>query len=197
MHNHTTFSTNGFGIGSRRSKIDFLHRHIIDYQSLFERIVAISDGQCYVFLDDLYHIRRQDQAAVLDYFHRIAKGKGVWLKVGTIRHRTEWYAHGDPPVGMKLGDDCDEIDLDITLEKYAIAKEFLLRVLDALVVEAGLRSHTQLLADGGIDRLVLASGGVARDFLTIFRRSVEVARERLKKGGVARGERIGNCPAFS
>lgn len=37
--------------------------------------------------------------------------------------------------------------------------------------------------DGAVDRLVLASGGVARDFLSIFRRSVDVARER-------RGDRI-------
>jgi Cdc6-like AAA superfamily ATPase len=35
-----------------------------------------------------------------------------------------------------------------------------------------------LMTEGAIDRLVLASGGVARDFLSIFRRSVDVARER-------------------
>ena len=38
-----------------------------------------------------------------------------------------------------------------------------------------------------IDRLVLASGGVARDFLTLFRRGILIARER---GGGARGPRI-------
>jgi hypothetical protein len=32
--------------------------------------------------------------------------------------------------------------------------------------------------DGGVERLVLASGGVARDFLTIFRKAIDVARER-------------------
>jgi hypothetical protein len=171
----------------KRDKIQVLLRRIIDFQKLFERIVAISGGDAFIFLDDLYHIRRTDQAPVLDYFHRIAKGRSVWIKAGTIRHRTEWYHHGDPPVGLKIGDDCDDIDLDVTLEKYEIAKAFLLRVLDQLVIEAGLTSHSDLLADGGTERLVLASGGVARDFLTIFRRSIDVARER---GKTYRGNRI-------
>src|SRR5262245_5552821 len=171
----------------RRAKIDFLHRKIIDFQKLIERIGEASGRDAFIFFDDLYHIARSNQADVLDYFHRILKGRSAWLKVGTIRHRTEWYRHGNPPVGIKLGDDCDDIDLDITLEKYQIARTFLLQILDQLVVEAGLESHKTLLADGGVERLVLASGGVARDFLTIFRRAIEVARER---GTTYRGDRI-------
>lgn len=88
---------------------------------------------------------------------------------------------------MKLGDDCDEIDLDITLEKYEIARRFLLQILNQILSEAGIDSHPEILADGGVERLVLASGGVARDFLTIFRRAIEVARER---GRTHRGEKI-------
>ncbi|MBZ5590951.1 MAG: hypothetical protein LAP39_01855 [Acidobacteriia bacterium] len=171
----------------KRDKAAFLHRRIIDFQKLFEQIVELSGSDAYIFLDDLYHIARRDQAHVLDYFHRILKGRSVWLKVGTIRHRTEWYHHGDPPIGLKLGDDCDDIDLDITLEKHELAKRFLLQILDQLITEAGLPDHNCLLADGGTERLVLASGGVARDFLTIFRKAIDVARER---GKTYRGERI-------
>ena len=36
------------------------------------------------------------------------------------------------------------------------------------------------MTDGALERLVLASGGVARDFLSVFRASVSVARERLR-----------------
>jgi hypothetical protein len=172
---------------TRRDKIQYLHRHIIDFQKLFEKIVSLSNTDVFIFMDDLYHIRRQDQAQVLDYFHRVVKGRSVWLKAGTIRHRTDWYHHGDPPIGLKLGDDCDDIDLDVTLEKYELAKAFLLQILDQLTVEAGLESHADLLAEGGVERLVLASGGVARDFLTIFRRTIDIARER---GATYRGERI-------
>ncbi|MCL7488947.1 MAG: hypothetical protein M8357_12335, partial [Desulfobulbaceae bacterium] len=71
----------------RRSKIDFLHRNIMEYQNLYQRLGEISGGDAYLFLDDLYHIRRTDQAQMIDYFHRIAKDHNLWLKIGTIRHR--------------------------------------------------------------------------------------------------------------
>ena len=172
----------------RRNKTTFLHRRIINYQRLVSELVTLSGGNAFVFLDDLYHIARSDQSHVLDYFHRIIKGRSAWLKVGTIRHRTNWYHHSDPPIGMKLGDDCDDIDLDITLEKYEIARRFLVQILNQIIRKAGLKDYNKVLADGGTQRLVLASGGVARDFLTIFRKSVDVARER---GLTHRGERIG------
>ena len=172
----------------KRSKRDFLHRHILDYQDLFCSLSDLSGGDAYLFLDDLYHIRRADQANVLDYFHRIAKESGLWLKVGTIRHRTRWYLQGDPPIGMKLGDDADEIDLDLTLEKYSLAKDFLVKILTNFAEASGITTISSFITPGAIDRLVLASGGVARDFLSIFRRSVTVARER---GGGHRGEKVG------
>ena len=171
-----------------RSKIDFLHRHILDYQAIFRDLATLSGGDAFLFLDDLYHIRRSDQPKVVDYFHRIAKDYHLWLKIGTIRHRTRWYIQGDPPTGLKIGDDADEIDLDLTLEKYSLAKQFLVKILTNFAASVGVGSLWTVLTDGALDRLVLASGGVARDFLSIFRRSVDNARER---GGGHRGERVG------
>lgn len=161
----------------KRSKVDFLRRHVMDYQALFDELATISQCDSFLFLDDLYHIRKDNQPSVVDYMHSIAKGHRLWLKFGTIRHRTEWYIHGNPPVGVKLGDDADEIDLDLTLEKYTLTKEFLAKILSNLTHAVEL-VPSDLLTDGAIDRLVLASGGVARDFLSIFRRAVDVARER-------------------
>lgn len=173
---------------SRRSKTDLLHRCIIDYQTLFKNLGQVSSGDAYLFIDDLYHIRRADQAKVVDYFHRIAKDHRLWMKIGTIRHRTRWYVYGDPPTGVKLGDDADEIDLDLTLEKYTLAKNFLAKVLKNFGDSAEVGPPDGFLTDGALDRLVLASGGVARDFLSIFRRSVDIARER---GGGHRGDKVG------
>lgn len=170
-----------------RSKVNFLNRHIFEYRHLFERLSRLSGGSSYLFLDDLYHIRRVDQAKVLDYFHRIAKGNDLWLKVGTIRHRTSYFRPGDPPIGLKLADDAEAIDLDLTLEKYPLAKKFLARILGEFVQESGLPSLDSILTPGAIDRLVLCSGGVARDFLGVFKRSIDFARER---GTKHRGPRI-------
>src|SRR5271169_3173368 len=60
-----------------------------------------------------------------------ANRHSFWQKLfgATIRHRSSWYVNGDPPIGMKIGDDGDEIDLDLTLEKYQQAKDFLSRIL--------------------------------------------------------------------
>jgi len=172
----------------QHSKIEFLHQHILEYQELFHRLQQVCGGDSYLFLDDLYHIRTADQPYVIDYFHRIAKGSGLWLKIGTIRHRSKWYIHGDPPIGLKLGDDADSIDLNLTLEKYSLTKEFLSKVLRSFAEDCEIEI-SDILNEGAIDRLVLASGGVARDFLAIFRKAVTVARER---GDDSRGPKIGS-----
>lgn len=172
-------------------KIEVLHRNIMRYQDLFGRLSQLAGGPSFLLLDDLYHLRLNDQASVVDYFHRIAKGTNLWLKIGTIRHRSRWYVLGHPPIGMKLGDDADEIDLDVTLEKYDVTKAFLMKLLSQFAAEAAV-SLQSILAEGARDRLVLASGGVARDFLTIFNRSVQVARERIIAGKLARGAKVGS-----
>ena len=169
-----------------KNKMNYLHRHILDYQDLFRRMAILSDGDSYLILDDLYHIRKKDQPSIIDYFHRIAKGNKLWIKVGTIRHRSQWYINGDPPIGTKIGDDIGEIDLDLTLERYASTRGFLMQVLNTFLAEAAL-SREQLLTDGSLDRLVIASGGVTRDFLGIFRRSILIARER---GETFRGSKV-------
>jgi Cdc6-like AAA superfamily ATPase len=161
----------------KRKKIDFLHQHIMEYQRIFREMARVSGGDSYLFLDDLYQIRRADQANLVDYFHRVAKDNHLWLKCGTIRHRSDWYRLGNPPIGVKLGDDADEIDLDVTLEKYQIAKNFLMSILKKFAEERAV-DLDQLLTDGAQERLVLASGGVARDFLAIFRKSIDLCRER-------------------
>jgi hypothetical protein len=170
-----------------RNKLDLLHRRIIEYQKIFRDLSALSVGDSFLVLDDLYHIRRSDQARVIEYFHRLGKSSNLWIKIGTIRHRSSWYINGDPPIGMKIGDDGDEIDLDLTLEKYQQAKDFLSRILRNFFDAAHLRVD-DILTDGALDRLVLASGGVARDFLGIFRRSIGIARNRTAG---ARGPKIG------
>ena len=162
---------------TRRSKIDFLHRRVIIYQKTLREVVALSGNNGFIMLDDLYYIRRSNQADVLDYFHRLFKGTGLWLKVGTIRHRSSWYRHGDPPMGVKLGDDIEEIDLDLSLEKYRTAKVFLLKVAESVGDECQVKVP-QLLTRDARDRLVLASGGVARDFLSIMRKAIAFAQEQ-------------------
>jgi hypothetical protein len=48
-------------------KVEALHRNIMKYQKAFSDLTALADGPAFLLLDDLYHIRMADQAAVLDY----------------------------------------------------------------------------------------------------------------------------------
>lgn len=169
-------------------KMGHLHRHILDYQQLFLEMHTLSGGDAYLFLDDFYHIRKKDQAQVIDYFHRIGKGNHLWIKIGTIRHRSRWYVNGDPPVGAKIGDDIGEIDLDQTLERYSNTKTFLGKILNTFLNESGVAARDTFLSDGALNRLVLASGGVTRDFLGILRKSILIARGR---GDTSRGPKVG------
>jgi len=170
-------------------KIGYLHQHIIGFQRFFQDLAALSDGPGFLVLDDLYHIKREDQPKVIDYFHRVAKGNGLWLKIGTIKHRSEWYKHSDPPMGMKLGDDAKEINLDISLEKFEILRDFLRKILTNLLAEIPPLTIGGLLNRTAIDRLIIASGGVTRDFIGIFSNSIGQARNRGEEHH--RGPKIG------
>lgn len=159
-------------------KVEYLHQNILKFQAFFAELAAVSDGPAFLILDDLYHIKKSDQAKVIDYFHRIAKGNGLWLKIGTIKHRSQWYQHSDPPVGMKLGDDAKEINLDISLEKFETLREFLRSILSGLMQEAPPLNARDLINPTAIDRLIIASGGVTRDFIGIFSGAILQARNR-------------------
>ena len=116
-------------------KVEYLHQNILRFQRFFKDLSELSDGASFLILDDLYHIRKTDQAKVIDYFHRVAKGNSLWVKVGTIKHRSQWYEHSDPPIGMKLGDDAKEINLDISLENFSTLRDFLRKILSNLMAE--------------------------------------------------------------
>lgn len=159
-------------------KVEYLHQNILKYQRFFSDLSELSDGPSFLILDDLYHIRKADQPKVIDYFHRVGKGNGMWLKVGTIKHRTQWYQHSDPPVGVKLGDDAKEINLDISLERFETLHAFLKKILSNLMSETPPLTTNNLLNSTAIDRLIIASGGVVRDFIGIFSGAITQARER-------------------
>jgi hypothetical protein len=130
-----------------------------------------------VVLDDFYHIRLGDQPEVLAYLHQVVKELDIHLKVCGVRHRLHTFEDGDPPVGMEPEHDADQITLDITLERFATAKEFLERVLAGICREVDIEVKG-MITEGGRERLVLASGGVARDYLSLVRRALRNSTER-------------------
>jgi hypothetical protein len=53
-------------------------------------------------IDDLYHLKRTDQAFVVDYIHRLCKDLPLYFKIATLRHASTLYADRDgQPIGAQ------------------------------------------------------------------------------------------------
>jgi hypothetical protein len=137
----------------------------------------LNEGATLIVLDDFYHVPYNSQPDVLAYLHQIVKNLGIFLKVCGVKHRIQPFVEGDPPRGLQPGQDAGEVSLDITLERFTTAQGFLEAVLEGICgpLEVDL---DDLLTEGGRQRLVLGSGGVARDYLNLTQQALRIANER-------------------
>lgn len=158
------------------SKGEYLERSLPDYRALLLR-AATRTGGGLVFLDDLYHLDSNDQPRVLGYMHRLLKDTGLWLKVGSIRYLTRTYTATGQPVGMQSGQDAHLIALDEGMQTLQLSSRWLESILRELAPRAGV-SIDELFSPGSLNRLALASGCIARDYLTIVGNAITNARNR-------------------
>ena len=73
----------------REVKLDRIERHFQDYKRVLKdslRNAGCSHGA--VIVDDFYLFDRSIQPDVVDYLHRLLRGTDLYLKLGTVRHRT-------------------------------------------------------------------------------------------------------------
>src|ERR1019366_2486137 len=122
----------------------------------------------------------------IDFFHRLTKDTPLFIKVATIKHRSRLFKTTEQSyVGAELGHDIYEVDMDYTLDKFGDLKEFMQQLLQAAIRDSGAVLKVGDLFNGdGFGQLCLASGGVPRDFLSLF--------VRLANAVIAgRGEKIG------
>jgi hypothetical protein len=131
----------------------------------------------FVFVDDLHYLDMKEQPLFLDLLHGITRDNPAWLKVAGIRNQCRVFSE-NPPTGLQSGHDAAEIQLDITLEEPRKARDFLSSVIQTYLNAAGISNRAGFLSNAAIDRLVLASGGVPRDFLVLGARSIQIARLR-------------------
>lgn len=148
-----------------------------DTQRLINLICAERGTDFYIFIDDLHYVAMKDQPLFLDLMHGITRDTSAWLKIAGIRNQCRVFEH-EPPKGMQIGHDLAVIPLDITLEEPKKARAFLSDVLTTYLTAAGIANRTGVLSRGALDRLVLASAGVPRDFLLLCARAIQMARLR-------------------
>jgi len=164
-------------LSAEAPSIEAVRRLIPSFQSFLRRFVDTTGRDLFLFLDDFYFVPRKAQVELLDTLHASVRDTRAWLKIASIRHLTRWF---DPShqVGLQLGHDADSIDLDVTLQDPARAKTFLEEVLRSHATKVGVTSITRLFSASALDRLVLASGSVPRDYLLLAANSILKAQER-------------------
>lgn len=146
-------------------------------QQVCSRFCVGTRRSIYIFLDDVHYLSSVDVPRFLDYIHGVTRDNPVWLKVAGIQHQTRWFVP-DPPMGLQNGHDATIINLDVTLERPEKAKAFLESVLRGYIEECDAMPLGSVISASALDRLVLASGGVPRDFLTLCAASIQTATAR-------------------
>jgi hypothetical protein len=157
----------------RRSKlaIEYLRLELTVYKEI---LLSISElfGKLPIFLimDDFYFVEKNTQPDLIDYFHRLTKGTELFLKLATIKHRSKLYRRTkDQYVGVELGHDVFEVDMDYTLDNFDELRTFMQQLLQTAIKESGANIKIdEMFAGDGFPQLCLASGGVPRDFLSLF-----------------------------
>ena len=164
---------------------DEVSRLVPYMQNIIRQFTDTNVTRFYIFLDDLHYLPSAEQPKLLDLVHGAVRDSDAWLKVAGIRHLTRWF-QAKPPLGLQTGHDADPIDLDVTLEEPSQAKNFLEEVFLSYAKYTGILSLSSVLSRTALDRLVLASGAVPRDYLSLSASAISraQARESAQRVGV-------------
>lgn len=154
-------------------------RLVPELQQLFKVFTEEIQAPIYVFLDDVHYLPMSEVPRFLDRMHGITRDNAMWLKIAGVKHQMRWFS-AEQAIGLQTGHDADVIELDITLEQPVRAKQFLEDILRGYMGATGCEPLSGFMAGASVDRLVLASGGVPRDFLTLAAGAIEGARQRPK-----------------
>jgi len=144
-------------------------------QEIIRRFLESTSVRMFIFIDDLHYTPRPNQPILLDALHGAVRDCDAWLKIAGIKHLCRWF-DPHPPRGLQTGHDADHIDLDITLENPS----------KAYARTVGITSLASIIMNEALDRLVLASGAVPRDYIVLSAGAVRQAqrRERARVVGV-------------
>jgi hypothetical protein len=146
-------------------------------QQLFSIFAVETQSPLFLFVDDVHYLPIQDVPFFLDLLHGLSRDNPVWLKVAGVKHQMRWFSN-ENQLGLQAGHDADPLELDITLEEPIRARQFLEDVLKGYVEECDASPLNGFLSPSALDRLVLASGGVPRDFLTLCASAIDITRSR-------------------
>jgi hypothetical protein len=154
---------------SEEEKIRIVDGRLPDYKVVIQQELSASSPPHAVFIiDDFYLVNPAYHAEVIDYLHRLLRDTDLYLKIGTVRHRTRLSKTDGIRYGVQPYEDVDTFNLDQTLEDLPRTTAYLEDMLRKLGREVGLDDAPSIMSEDARRNLVLLSGGVPRDYLNIF-----------------------------
>ncbi|GIM47301.1 hypothetical protein DNHGIG_28500 [Collibacillus ludicampi] len=170
----------------RTIKKDLILNDIVDNLSqLFTEYREISNKNITLFLDDFYQIPIEKHPRIIHFLHDVyknCKGSAFSFKICTLPNRLKLNYEGDEILSPK--DDFSTINLDRNLSELDSLKQYLLEIICSIKQELHLQTREieQLFSsDETLLYLIVASGGVPRDFLLMFRDVIEIAKINSKE----------------
>ncbi len=154
-----------------KNKLDFLRIELSTYKKLIIEISSLfSNKPIFLVLDDFYFVIKDTQPELVDYFHRLTKGTNLFIKLATIKHRSKLYRRANERItGVELAHDIFEVDMDYTLNNFDELQFFMRQLLNKAIKGANANMLIEDIFSGeAFSQLCLASGGVPRDFLSLF-----------------------------
>jgi hypothetical protein len=152
-----------------KDKLNELKNEITNFKELIEETTSFLNKEIFLIFDDFYFIRKHEQPFFIDFFHRISKNTRLYLKIATIKHRSSLYIQTDTYVGVEIGHDIQSLSLDYTLDDFNALVSFMKLLLEHINKKVNVSiDYTEVLTDNAFRFLCLASGGVPRDFLSLF-----------------------------
>lgn len=152
-----------------KDKLNELKNEISNFKELIEETTLFLNKDILLIFDDFYFIRKHEQPYFIDFFHRISKNTRLYLKIATIKHRTSLYIQTDTYVGVEIGHDIQSLSLDYTLDDFNGLVSFMKLLLEHINNKVQVNiDYDNILTENAFRFLCLASGGVPRDFLSLF-----------------------------
>ena len=158
---------------SYRNKLKDLDLWLPDLKREIRTFFELSKNTKYLLIqvDDLYHLKREDQAFVVDYIHRLCKDVPLFFKIATLRHASTLYADRQgQPIGAQERHDYQPINIDYTFVDYKRTEKQNWEIFKQFGERAGMNTDdlSSLFKGEGFTRLIIAGGGVPRDVLSLF-----------------------------
>lgn len=165
------------------AKVHDLHLLLPKIKQQLREFFNISSSVKAVFLqvDDFYHLKRVDQPFVADYLHRLCKDVPLYFKIATLRHASVLFTErGGQPTGAQERHDYQPINVDFTFNDFSRTETLNRKILHAFGKKVGIDSSEidSLFKGHGFQRLVMAGGGVPRDFLSLFLEVLQAAQDQ-------------------